>query len=85
MAKKDISKFQKALLSKTNVMKEEPKKEIPKEEVISHVEKETGFIVDANTLKKYEKLSKKHSIELDELLNYGLKFFLEFEDELFIK
>ena len=85
MAKKDISKFQKALLSKTNMMKEEPKKEVESSEPVKKINSENKYGINNETLEKYKELSKKHSIDLKELIHFGLNFFLEFEDELFKK
>ena len=83
MAKKDISKFQKALLSKTNMMKEDLEK-IPTETPNQTNEaNKAHFEIDEITLQKFNQLAEKHSIEVNELLQFGLTFFLEFEEELF--
>ena len=80
MAKKDISKFQKALLSKTKVIKNDIAASVS-ESIKTAALKE--FKLDKATVTKYEALAKKHNIDSADLMNYGLKFFLKFEDELF--
>ncbi len=86
MAKKDISKFQKALLSKTSVMKEAPKKKEPEQPTpgkpSESVPNSTTPIAPELTV-KLEELGKKHDIELADLTNFAIKFFLDHEDELF--
>ena len=90
MAKKDVSKFKEAMLSKTNMIKNSPKKKenlIKSEDIDLSKEEGREAVVSLGLSKsvdtKISKLAEKHGIDKAELINLGLKFFLQYENELF--
>ena len=87
MAKKDVSKFKEAMLSKTNMIKNEPKKEVQPKAKVDKKETsgEAKSPLSSDVDKKISALAKKQGIDKNELINLGLKFFLEYEKDLFDK
>ena len=87
MAKKDVSSFRKAMLSKTNVIKDKESDdpaEMAEEGKTGKTGGEPGgFRLDQNVEQEIDRLSKKHHIDRETLVNVGLRFFLEYEKEFF--
>ncbi len=83
MAKKDISKFQEALLSKTKIIKADSKETSTVKEPKDKKTDQSINGIKPNLLKGIERLSKEHNLDKNDLINYAVEFFLSFENELF--